>query len=312
MSLGGWSVRIGVAGIVAALVAVLAFLPLSGCSSSNKSAKLDPFAGKGSPRYPGNGPLPRGGGRYHIGEPYQVAGRWFTPKVQPGYDKVGLASWYGPQFHRRQTSNGEWFDMNYLTAAHATLPLPSYAKVTNLQNGREVIVRINDRGPFVGDRIIDLSRQAATVLGFKEQGKAEVRVQYLGPAPLNDRGSQLMALNEQLRGGAEPTRVMTAALSVPQKQTNYVTRTAVSQAETQGGYFVQVGAFSDIGNAERARTELGGSGPVVVTPVSGASGQLYRVRIGPLSEVSQAERALQDAVNAGHADARLVLVQSTY
>ena len=82
-------------------------------------------------------------------------------KEQPGYDKVGLASWYGPQFHRRHTSNGEWFDMNYLTAAHATLPLPSYAKVTNLQNGREVIVRINDRGPFVGDRIIDLSRQAA-------------------------------------------------------------------------------------------------------------------------------------------------------
>ena len=207
--------RIGVAGIIAALVAILALLPLSGCSS-NKSAKLDPFAGKGSPRYPGNGPLPRGGGRYHLGDPYQVAGRWFTPREQPSYDKVGLASWYGTQFHRRQTSNGEWFDMNYLTAAHATLPLPSYAKVTNVENGRVVIVRINDRGPFVGDRIIDLSRHSANVLGFKEQGKAKVRVQYLGPAPLNDRGSQLLALNQELRRSGSG-KVMTAALAAQAK-----------------------------------------------------------------------------------------------
>lgn len=300
--------RIGVAGIVAALIGVLAFIPLSGCSSSNKSAKLDPFAGQGSPRYPGNGPLPRGGGRYHLGQPYQVAGRWFTPKEQPGYDKVGLASWYGQQFHRRQTSNGEWFDMNYLTAAHATLPLPSYAKVTNLQNGREVIVRINDRGPFVGDRIIDLSRQAATVLAFKEQGKAQVRVQYLGPAPLNDRGSQLMAMNQDLRDGTS-TPVMTAALAAPAKQANYAPRAAFTASVDSAGYFVQVGSFRDPVNAERTRAELSGAGPVVITAVSGASGQLYRVRIGPLQDESQAQRALQDAVNAGHSDARVVMAQ---
>jgi len=308
MVLGGWSVRIGVAGIVAALMGVLALLALSGCSSSNKSAKLDPFAGQGSPRYPGNGPLPRGGGRYHLGEPYQVAGRWFTPKEQPGYDKVGVASWYGQQFHRRQTSNGEWFDMNYLTAAHATLPLPSYAKVTNLQNGREVIVRINDRGPFVGDRIIDLSRQAATVLAFKDQGKAQVRVEYLGPAPLNDRGSQLMALNEGLRAGGS-TSVMTAALAAPSKRANYTPRASFASAQAPGAYFVQVGSFRDPGNAERTRAELSGAGPVVITAVSGAAGQLYRVRIGPLSDESQAQRALQDAVNAGHSDAKVVTAQ---
>jgi rare lipoprotein A len=301
-------VRIGIAGIVAALIGILAIFPLSGCSSSNKTAKLDPFAGQGSPRYPGNGPLPRGGGRYHVGEPYQVAGRWFTPKEQPGYDKVGLASWYGQQFHRRQTSNGEWFDMNYLTAAHATLPLPSYAKVTNLQNGREVIVRINDRGPSVGDRIIDLSRQAATVLAFKEQGKAQVRVQYLGPAPLNDRGSQLMALNERLRSGGS-TSITTAALAAPAKRANYAPREAFSSGEASGTYFVQVGSFRDEGNAERTRAELSGSGPVIITAVSGAGGQLYRVRIGPLSDASQAQRALQDAVNAGHSDAKLITAQ---
>lgn len=299
--------RIGVAGIVAALIGVLAFLPLSGCSSSHKTAKLDPFAGQGSPRYPGNGPLPRGGGHYQLGEPYQVAGRWFTPREQPGYDEVGVASWYGPQFHRRQTSNGEWFDMNYLTAAHATLPLPCYAKVTNLQNGREVIVRINDRGPFVGDRVIDLSRQAAVVLGYKEQGKTRVRVEYLGPAPLNDRGSELMAMNERLRNGGS-TSVATAALVAPEKRVNYTTRVAVAPT-ADSGYFVQVGSFRDPDNAERTGAALAGSGPIVITAVSGSTGQLYRVRIGPLPDASQAQRALQDAVNAGHSDARLVTAQ---
>jgi hypothetical protein len=130
--------------------------------TGSKSAKLDPFAGKGSPYYKGKGQLPEGGGKYHVGKPYQVAGRWYTPKEQPSYDKTGMASWYGEAFHARKTSNGEWFDMNDLTAAHPTLPLPSYAKVTNLANGREVVVRINDRGPFVGTRLIDLSKRTPT------------------------------------------------------------------------------------------------------------------------------------------------------
>jgi rare lipoprotein A len=240
-----------------------------------------------------------------------VAGRWFTPREQPNYDKVGLASWYGPQFHRRQTSNGEWFDMNYLTAAHATLPLPSYARVTNLENGREIIVRINDRGPFVGDRIIDLSRYSATVLGFKEQGKAQVRVQYLGPAKLNDRGTQLAALNQQLRNSGS-TRVMTAALSATNKQSNYVAKASITETASSGAYFVQVGSFSDPNNAERARAELANTGPVIITPVSGVGGQLYRVRIGPLPSESQAQRALEEAVNAGHDDARVVVTQSNF
>ena len=161
-----------VLGVVA--VVALVGVGLSACSSS-KTASKDPFAGKGSPYYSKPGPLPKGGGRYHVGQPYQVAGHWFRPHEQPGYDKVGIASWYGPQFHRRMTSNGEWFDMNDLTAAHATLPLPSYAKVTNLENGREVIVRINDRGPFVGTRIIDMSRKSAEILAFKNRGMSKVQ-----------------------------------------------------------------------------------------------------------------------------------------
>jgi len=302
---GRW-VRVGVTGIALAIVATLT---LSGCSSS-KSAKLDPFAGQGSPRYPGNGPLPRGGGRYYVGEPYQVAGRWFTPREEPDYDKVGVASWYGPQFHRRQTSNGEWFDMNYLTAAHATLPLPCFAKVTNLENGREVIVRINDRGPFVGDRIIDLSREAASVLGYREKGKARVRVQYIGPAPLDDKGSQLMAMNRQLKNDPQATEI---AVASPQPEPVTVASLAEPipfQMVQTSGYFVQVGSFSDPDNAERTRIELMRTGPVQVTAVNGSLGKLYRVRIGPLANPTQAQQALEEAVNAGHPDARLVVAEN--
>ncbi|WP_439651474.1 septal ring lytic transglycosylase RlpA family protein [Maritalea mediterranea] len=119
-----------------------------------------------------------------MGKPYKVAGRWYHPEEDPNYDKVGRASWYGPNFHGRLTANGEIFDQNHLSAAHPTLPLPSYVRVTNLDNGRSVIVRVNDRGPFAHGREIDLSSRTADVLKFKNQGTAKVRVQYVGRAPL--------------------------------------------------------------------------------------------------------------------------------
>ena len=149
-------------------------LALNGCSGQS-----DPFAGVGSPMYQGSGPLPKGGGRYHVGKPYQVGGRWYYPAEVESYDNVGQASWYGPKFHRRMTSNGEWFDQDYLSAAHPTLPLPSYARVTNLENGRSIRLRVNDRGPYAHGRIIDLSKRAAELLGFHNQGTAKVRVQIL-------------------------------------------------------------------------------------------------------------------------------------
>jgi rare lipoprotein A len=296
---------------VASLVIALG-LVLSACSSRSS----DPFAGVGSPRYPGNGPLPKGGGRYLVGEPYQVAGVWFRPAEQPDYDKVGIASWYGPQYHRRRTSNGEWFDMDYLTAAHATLPLPCYAKVTNLENGHQIVVRINDRGPFVGTRIIDLSRRSAQALDIARLGTAKVRVQYIGPAPLNDKGAQLAAMNRELERGT-PLKYMIAAASgnrsIPPPPTVAsvelvpAPRPAVSETS---GYFVQVGSFSDPDNAERTRLELAGVGPVEVQPLSGSVGMLYRVRVGPLADENQAEAALQQVVDAGHSDARLIVAHN--
>jgi len=291
-------------------------LIVAGCSS----AKRDPFAGIGSPYYAKAGPLPKGGGRYLVGDSYEVAGVRFTPKEQPNYDKSGVASWYGPQFHRRMTSNGEWFDMNELTAAHATLPLPSYAKVTNLENGRTVVVRINDRGPFVGTRIIDMSRRSAEVLGYKPKGTAKVRVQYIGPAPLNDQGQQLAALNQELRNGTSvrqmtallngdainrPTQLAAAEPDYDSDQPEPTIASATNDYQSPQ-YFVQVGSFADPYNAERAREELADSGPVEVEQLIGVAGPLYRVRIGPIRNEDQAQIALRQAVDLGHPDARLI------
>jgi len=119
------------------------------------------------------------GGHRKVGNPYQIAGQWYYPKEDPTYDETGIASWYGPGFHGRQTANGERFDQYQVSAAHTTLPMPSLVRVTNLENGRSMVVRINDRGPFAHGRIIDLSRRAAQLLGFEQQGTAKVRVQAL-------------------------------------------------------------------------------------------------------------------------------------
>jgi len=307
------------------IAAVVLSLVLSGCASGNKRhSKLDPFAGQGSPVYPGNGPVPMGGGRNHIGKPYQVAGRWFEPKEQPNYDKKGIASWYGEAFNRRRTSNGEWFDMGRLTAAHPTLPLPSYVKVTNLENGREIVVRVNDRGPFVGTRIIDLSKRAAEVLAFKNKGKAQVRVQYIGRAPLNDDGSHLMAMNEQLGRGTSLKRMIAAADRSSGPGAQPVDRTTtiakqepvlpsespeVASAVANGPYFVQVASFTNLDNAERAGGALASAWPVQLVEVSGSGSSLYRVRLGPIDNRSDADTALSEAVNLGYRDAHVVQAQ---
>lgn len=130
-------------------------------------------------------PIKPGGGYQKVGKPYRIAGKLYVPQADPDYNEVGIASWYGKQFHGRLTANGERFDMNSLMAAHPTLPLPSYARVTNETNGRSVVVRVNDRGPFAHDRVIDLSRKTAAVLNFKHQGTAKVRVEYIGEARLD-------------------------------------------------------------------------------------------------------------------------------
>jgi rare lipoprotein A len=149
--------------------------------------------------------VPKGNGGYKIGKPYKIAGRWYTPAEDPNYDRQGRGSWYGTDFHGRKTANGEVFDMNALTAAHPTLPLPSYVYVTNLANNRTILVRVNDRGPYSNDRIIDMSRASSRALGFENQGITQVRVKFAGRAPLDGNDyHERQFLAQQGRGKLGP------------------------------------------------------------------------------------------------------------
>lgn len=145
-----------------------------------------------SPRVSNNPNPPRGGGRYQVGQPYTVRGKTYVPQHDPGYAASGSASWYGSDFHGRRTANGEIFSANAITAAHPTLPLPSYVRVTNTDNGRSLIVRVNDRGPYVSGRIIDLSHRAAAMLGYVNKGSASVHVEYVGQAPLEGDDTRML------------------------------------------------------------------------------------------------------------------------
>jgi rare lipoprotein A len=188
---------------------------LANCASSDKFAKrVDPKYGvSSSPRVVALGdPVPKGGGTYRVGKPYTVAGRVYVPEEDPNYRAEGMASWYGDDFHGRLTANGEVFDMAALTAAHPTLPIPSYARVTNIRNGKSLIVRVNDRGPYHGNRLIDVSNKAAELLEFRSNGVARVRVEYVGRAPLE--GSDDRQLVATLRTGVPappPSTVRIAA-----------------------------------------------------------------------------------------------------
>ncbi|MGO8913070.1 MAG: septal ring lytic transglycosylase RlpA family protein [Bradyrhizobium sp.] len=208
-------------GAARGVAAAAACLVLANCSSSGLSSRVDPKYGvSSSPRVVALGdPVPKGGGTYRIGKPYIVAGRIYVPEEDVNYREEGLASWYGDDFHGRLTANGEIFDMASLSAAHPTLPMPCYARVTNLSNGKSLIVRVNDRGPYHGNRLMDVSSRAAELLEFKGNGVARVRVEYVGRAPLE--GSDDRQLMATLRTGVPApspslVRVASARPFVPQ------------------------------------------------------------------------------------------------
>ncbi|MBY0397753.1 MAG: septal ring lytic transglycosylase RlpA family protein, partial [Thermoleophilia bacterium] len=194
---------------------------------------IDPKYGvKASPRLYNEGDvIPKGGGRRYTGKPYVVAGQTYVPKENPnGYVREGLASWYGAAFHGRMTANGEVFDRHSIAAAHPTLPLPSYARVTNLDNGYSMLVRVNDRGPYHAGRVMDVSEEAADALGFHRKGTARVRVEYVGKASV--AGSDDRKLLASLRTDGRPagrSTVMMADLG-PTEDTERYTRTAPALA----------------------------------------------------------------------------------
>jgi rare lipoprotein A len=213
-------------------LAALACLFLVNCSSSNQfAAQVDPRYGvTSSPRVVEDGqPIPKGGGTYRVGKPYQVAGRMYVPEHDENYRAEGIASWYGSEFHGRLTANGEVYDKEGISAAHPTLPMPCYARVTNLANGRSIIVRVNDRGPYAKDRVIDLSSRTAELLGYKGNGVARVRVEYVGPAPLegSDDHKLMATLREDGQPAPAPSSVLLAS-NAPYGQGGYGRRSVLA------------------------------------------------------------------------------------
>ncbi len=298
-------------------------LGLTGCAETQLAAhtvkKMDqpaPGAGKG--------------GYYKVGEPYQINSTWYYPVEDWNYDETGIASWYGPGFHAKFTANGETFDQNELTAAHRTLPMPSFVRVTNLDNGRSIVLRVNDRGPFARGRILDVSARGSELLGFDKAGTARVRVQVLA-----DESKQLA---QQMRSGvqvasaapmaaapsaAPRSSVTSGALAPPPGAAATQTQTQTQPAAPIGlpvdptgnlrttspqktQIFVQAGAFENRDNAQRLSQKMRSFGPSIVTPVTIAGKQLFRVRVGPLATVEDGDRML-DRVIADTPTARLVV-----
>jgi len=271
---------------------------------------------------PTPGQMPNGaGGRYKVGAPYEVGGVWYAPKEEPGYNQEGFATWYGASHHLKTTANGEVFDRYALSGAHTTLPLPSIVEVTNLENGRAVQVRLNDRGPFKGDALVDVSQEAARQLGFEQQGRARVRVRYVGPAPLGAPDAGLRhssytpspAPTDQLPAGPVPYSGLSPApteVAVASQPLAPLAPAApaVTAAVTSGAvYRVQAGAFADPTNAQKVVSALGSAVTATVEPFQRADGMtLYRVMVQGTADEGEAF-ALRDRVAAyGFEEARVV------
>jgi rare lipoprotein A len=197
-------------------VAACAALCLALAHCSNNSRVDARYGVSASERLvPPGEPVPKGGGVYRVGNPYVVAGRVYVPEDDPHYRAEGVASWYGSDFHGRATANGEIFDSDSISAAHPTLPLPSYVRVTNLGNGHSLIVRVNDRGPYAANRLIDVSKRAAHLLGFTVRGTAFVRVEYVGRAPIEGSDDRLLEATLRENGPAPaPWDTRLAATSI--------------------------------------------------------------------------------------------------
>ena len=245
-------------------------------------------------------PLPRLG-KPTVGKPYRVAGVWYHPKAEPYYDRAGIASWYGRKFQGRRTASGERFNMNALTAAHKTLPLPSLVRVTNLHNGRSIVLKVNDRGPFVRGRIIDVSRRAADLLGFRKRGVARVRVQVVGRdgRPRGRPPSRRTVSKQPPPRAAKTAEVEVSRLPPPAR----VEKRAVRPTQL----YVQAGAFIAFGNAARAADTIENVGPAIISKIETNGRVLYRVRIGPLATIEDADGVLRRVLASGNDDARIIV-----
>lgn len=285
-------------------------------------------------------------GNFKVGKPYDVEGTTYYPKESYDLVETGIASWYGPGFHGGRTASGEKFDTNELTAAHRTLQMPSLVRVTNLENGRSVVVRVNDRGPFARGRVMDVSSKAADLLGFKGKGTAKVKIEVLP--------QESMRIAELAKRGVDTTRMEIAAnegrLNVPEAQPpgSFQTASLTAPAPPSGpgltpigsvtaealapipmhqsadgrmmpdpivthepvhptSIFVQAGAFTVADNAQRMVQKLSAIGNASITQATINGKQFYRVRVGPIADVDTADRMLNRVVAAGNEKAILIV-----
>jgi rare lipoprotein A len=285
---------------------------------------------------PGHVQVPPNAGVYKVGNPYQIDGTWYYPHEQPDYDETGIASWYGPTFYGHRTANGEVYNGDELTAAHRTLPMPVNVRVTNLDNGRSIIVRVNDRGPYAKGRIIDLSEAAARELDMIRNGTARVRVTYVGRADVNGAPPPQTPPEIVAAVPAAPTtKVDTSALgvvpgatvaapvqvaSLPHPSADYSVPPPPPDTPVTGQVqkvpvpavthlYVQVGAFSNQANAMRLQARFSGAGNLEVSPITRNGKPLFRVRSGPYDSVADADAALAKLSSLGSNDAQIVVDQ---
>jgi rare lipoprotein A len=281
--------------------------------------------------------VPPNAGVYKVGNPYQIGDTWYYPREQPDYDETGIASWYGPGFYGHNTADGEMLDPDALTAAHRTLPLPVNVRVTNLENGESLVVRVNDRGPFAKSRIIDVSERAAKLLGFYGAGTARVRVTYVSRADLPSGKPQPFGVNTPATvasavlpapagnveteplgaipgttqkppaeiapapAPAAPTPPTVDAGALPTGQVIQVPVPAVTHL------YIQVGAFGNYQNAARLAARLDGGLKISAIQRNGQT--LYRVRLGPFNTTDDADAALSRISGLGSNDAQIVVDQ---
>ena len=278
---------------------------------------------------------PAATGIYKVGQPYQVKKIWYYPRVDYSYDETGIASWYGPGFHGKLTANGEIFDQSKVSAAHRTLPMPSIVRVTNLENGRSIKVRVNDRGPFAHGRIIDLSKRAAELLDFRRKGTAKVRVQILeaesqqlADKPKAPKGEvdrpeaapvETVAVQQlppvggvvQAEPQEEPLQMAVSATELtansPVVDGVELDEKITKQAVRKTRVYVQAGAFTEIANAERLRARLSGLGSVHIVRAVVGDTRFYRVRLGPMRTVDQADKTLDLLLYNGVNNAKVVV-----
>ncbi|MEI5680423.1 MULTISPECIES: septal ring lytic transglycosylase RlpA family protein [unclassified Mesorhizobium] len=270
--------------------------PVAGKKRSKEYFAESEYGVRASPRVSNlRSNLPRGGGRDQTGKPYMVRGKMYYPKEDKGYKKVGAASWYGDAFHGRLTANGEIYDMTHLTAAHPTMPLPSYARVTNLKNGSSVIVRVNDRGPYSDGRIIDLSKQAADMLDYSHVGVAKVQVEYVGRAPLEGRDDQyLMASYRPGNAAPDPSDGLPTGVMIAM---NGATPSGSAAATPFPGVMTDAPPFAPAAGSAAQSVAFGNIvlpefGPIVPERPQGAPTQLA------LATMSYADERIHSAANA--------------